>query len=112
MAHDVVVLGAGYAGVVAAKRLARQAYADEVTVTLVSGRPGLCEAPPVAPGRCVPPFPHDDSRGEHVPRHGHRPEMPRPGGRYPASGFGVGVRVGLGGLPDAPAPHQWEAWEP
>jgi len=32
--------------------------------------------------------------------------------RHPASGFGVGVRVGLGGLPDVPAPNQRKPWEP
>jgi NADH:ubiquinone reductase (H+-translocating) len=45
MTHEVVVLGAGYAGLVAAKRLARQVYADEVAVTLVSADPDFVERP-------------------------------------------------------------------
>jgi NADH:ubiquinone reductase (H+-translocating) len=45
MVHDVVVLGAGYAGLVAAKRLANQVYADEVRVTLVSAGPDFVERP-------------------------------------------------------------------
>jgi NADH:ubiquinone reductase (H+-translocating) len=45
MSHDVVVLGAGYAGLVAAKRLARQVYADEVHVSLVSAGPDFVERP-------------------------------------------------------------------
>ena len=36
MTHKVLVLGAGYAGLVAAKRLARQVRGDEVSVTLVT----------------------------------------------------------------------------
>jgi NADH:ubiquinone reductase (H+-translocating) len=57
MAHDVVVLGAGYAGLVAAKRLAAQVYADEVRVTLVSAAPDFVERPrlhQVAAGQQVP----------------------------------------------------------
>jgi len=38
MTHEVLVLGAGYAGLPAAKRLARQVRADEVSVTLVTAR--------------------------------------------------------------------------
>lgn len=45
MAHDVVVLGAGYAGLVAAKRLARQVYAEEVRVILISAGPDFVERP-------------------------------------------------------------------
>ena len=36
MTHHVVVLGAGYAGFPAAKRLARQVYPAEVSVELVT----------------------------------------------------------------------------
>lgn len=45
MTHDVVVLGAGYAGLPAAKRLARQVFADEVSVTLVTASPDFVERP-------------------------------------------------------------------
>jgi NADH dehydrogenase FAD-containing subunit len=45
MTHDVVVLGAGYAGLVAAKRLARQLHDNEVAVTLVSAFPDFVERP-------------------------------------------------------------------
>ncbi len=43
--HHVVVLGAGYAGLPAAKRLARQVHADEVRVTLVSRDDHFVERP-------------------------------------------------------------------
>lgn len=58
--HDVVVLGAGYAGLVATKRLARQVRADEVTVTLVTAFPDFVERPrlhQVATGQRIPPVP-------------------------------------------------------
>jgi len=45
MTHNVVVLGAGYAGLVAAKRLARQLHGNEVAVTLVSAFPDFVERP-------------------------------------------------------------------
>jgi NADH dehydrogenase len=43
--HRVVVLGAGYAGLPAAKRLARRVYPGEVEVTLVSAGPDFVERP-------------------------------------------------------------------
>ncbi len=43
--HRVVVLGAGYAGLPAAKRLARRVFPDEVEVTLVSAGPDFVERP-------------------------------------------------------------------
>jgi NADH dehydrogenase len=58
--HDVLVLGAGYAGLVAAKRLARQVRADEVTVTLVTAFPDFVERPrlhQVATGQRIAPVP-------------------------------------------------------
>ncbi|HEX6443639.1 MAG TPA: FAD-dependent oxidoreductase [Streptosporangiales bacterium] len=58
--HDVLVLGAGYAGLVAAKRLARQVHADEVTVTLVTAFPDFVERPrlhQVATGQRIRPVP-------------------------------------------------------
>jgi NADH dehydrogenase FAD-containing subunit len=45
MTHRVLVLGAGYAGLPAAKRLARQVRPDEVEVTLVSGAADFLERP-------------------------------------------------------------------
>ena len=45
MRHRVVVLGAGYAGLPAAKRLARQVRPDEVDVVLISARPSFVERP-------------------------------------------------------------------
>ncbi len=41
----VVVLGAGYAGLLAAKRIARQVRSDEVELTLVSGSASFVERP-------------------------------------------------------------------
>ncbi|HEY2173571.1 MAG TPA: FAD-dependent oxidoreductase [Mycobacteriales bacterium] len=45
MKHNVVIIGAGYAGVPAARRLARQVWPDEVTVTLVSAFGSFVERP-------------------------------------------------------------------
>ncbi len=45
MGHRVVIIGAGYAGLPAAKRLARQVRPDEVTVTLVSAFGDFVERP-------------------------------------------------------------------
>lgn len=45
MKRRVVVLGAGYAGLPAAKRIARQVRADEVEVTLVNGTDEFVERP-------------------------------------------------------------------
>ena len=45
MTHRVVVLGAGYAGFPAAKRLARQVYAEEVSVELVTAAARFVERP-------------------------------------------------------------------
>ena len=45
MMHKVLVLGAGYAGLVAAKRLARQVRDDEVSVTLVTAFADFVERP-------------------------------------------------------------------
>ena len=45
MTHRVVVLGAGYAGFPAAKRLARQVYPEEVSVELVTESPRFVERP-------------------------------------------------------------------
>jgi NADH:ubiquinone reductase (H+-translocating) len=45
MGHQVVIIGAGYAGLPAAKRLARQVRPDEVTVTLVSAFGDFVERP-------------------------------------------------------------------
>jgi NADH dehydrogenase FAD-containing subunit len=43
MKHRIVVLGAGYAGAVAAGRLAGRLYRDEVSVTLVNGEADFVE---------------------------------------------------------------------
>jgi NADH dehydrogenase len=45
MNHHVVIIGAGYAGLPAAKRLVRQVRPDEVTVTLVSAFGDFVERP-------------------------------------------------------------------
>lgn len=45
MMHKIVVLGAGYAGLPAAKRFARQVYADEVQVTLINSSSVFLERP-------------------------------------------------------------------
>jgi NADH:ubiquinone reductase (H+-translocating) len=45
MSHEVVIIGAGYAGLPAAKRLARQVRPDAVTVTLISAFGEFIERP-------------------------------------------------------------------
>lgn len=57
--HRVVVLGGGYAGLPAAKRLARQVRANEVRVTLVSALPDFLERPRL----------HQLATGQRVRRH-------------------------------------------
>lgn len=57
--HRVVVLGAGYAGLPAAKRLARRVFPDEVEVTLVSAGPEFVERPRL----------HQIATGQRVARH-------------------------------------------
>ncbi len=55
--HRVVVLGAGYAGLLAAKRLAAHVFTDEVEVTLVNASAGFVERPrlhQVATGQPIP----------------------------------------------------------
>ncbi len=58
MTHRVLVLGAGYAGLVAAKRLARQVRGDEVSVTLVTAFPDFVERPRL----------HQLATGQKIPR--------------------------------------------
>lgn len=43
MKHRIVVLGAGYAGAIAAGRLAKRLHRDEVEITLVNGDPDFVE---------------------------------------------------------------------
>ncbi|MEV5873676.1 FAD-dependent oxidoreductase [Streptomyces sp. NPDC052101] len=43
MQHRIVVLGAGYAGAIAAGRLARRLHPEDVTVTLVNAEPDFVE---------------------------------------------------------------------
>ncbi|MGP2439389.1 NAD(P)/FAD-dependent oxidoreductase [Streptomyces sp. JW3] len=43
MQHRIIVLGAGYAGAIAAGRLARRLHRDDVTVTLVNAEPDFVE---------------------------------------------------------------------
>jgi NADH dehydrogenase FAD-containing subunit len=43
MQHRIVVLGAGYAGAIAAGRLARRLHRDEVAITLVNAEPDFVE---------------------------------------------------------------------
>lgn len=60
MNHHVVIIGAGYAGLPAAKRLARQVRPDEVTVTLVSAFSDFVERPrlhQLAVGQDIEPMP-------------------------------------------------------
>ncbi|WP_132423376.1 NAD(P)/FAD-dependent oxidoreductase [Pseudonocardia endophytica] len=55
--HRVVVLGAGYAGLLAAKRLAARVFTDEVEVTLVNASAAFVERPrlhQVATGQPIP----------------------------------------------------------
>jgi NADH dehydrogenase FAD-containing subunit len=60
MDHHVVIIGAGYAGLPAAKRLARQVRPDEVTVTLVNAFSDFVERPrlhQLAVGQHIEPMP-------------------------------------------------------
>lgn len=60
MSHHVVIIGAGYAGLPAAKRLARQVRRDEVVVTLVSAFSDFIERPrlhQLAVGEHIEPMP-------------------------------------------------------
>ncbi|MBT2410662.1 FAD-dependent oxidoreductase [Streptomyces sp. ISL-12] len=43
MQHRIIVLGAGYAGTVAAGRLAKRLHRDDVTITLVNAEPDFVE---------------------------------------------------------------------
>ncbi|MFF0266120.1 NAD(P)/FAD-dependent oxidoreductase [Kribbella sp. NPDC004536] len=63
MKHRIVVLGAGYAGAVAAGRLAARLYADEVAITVVNGEPDFVERVrmhELAAGRDLKPRPFDE----------------------------------------------------
>jgi len=60
MNHHVVIIGAGYAGLPAAKRLARRVRPDEVVVTLVSAFNDFMERPrlhQLAVGQHIEPMP-------------------------------------------------------
>ncbi len=60
MNHHVVIIGAGYAGLPAAKRLARQVRPDEVSVTLISAFSDFVERPrlhQLAVGQDIEPMP-------------------------------------------------------
>ena len=69
-AHRVVILGAGYAGLTAASRLAREVDADAVSITLVNAVPEFVERPrlhQVASGQDVGTHPLAELlRGTHV----------------------------------------------
>lgn len=45
MTHRVVIIGGGYAGIPAAKRLARRVRSDEVSISLISAFPDFVERP-------------------------------------------------------------------
>jgi NADH dehydrogenase FAD-containing subunit len=63
MKHRIVVLGAGYAGAIAAGRLAARLYRDEVSVTLVNAEPDFVERVrmhEVATGKDLKPRPYDE----------------------------------------------------
>ena len=47
---QIVILGAGYAGMAAALRLAHKTRRRPVQITLVNGSADLCRAHPPAPG--------------------------------------------------------------
>src|SRR5690606_16437625 len=63
MKHRIVILGAGYAGLLAAGRLGRRLHGDDVTVTLVNAEPDFVERVrlhQLAAGQDLPPRPLED----------------------------------------------------
>ncbi len=81
--HQVVVLGAGYAGLPAVNRIAKQTYRDEVELTLVSTHDQFVERPRL----------HQLATGQR------RPDLPLTGFVEP----GVGLRIGRVGRLDTGA---------
>ncbi|WP_155373779.1 NAD(P)/FAD-dependent oxidoreductase [Catellatospora vulcania] len=60
MQHRIVVLGAGYSGAIAAGRLAKRLYRDDVAITLVNAEPDFVERVrmhQLATGQDLPPRP-------------------------------------------------------
>jgi len=63
MKHRIVILGAGYAGLLAAGRLGRRLHGDDATVTLVNAEPDFVERVrlhQLAAGQDLPPRPLED----------------------------------------------------